>query len=242
MGDYANTAQFETFAVKKSEGVRNDLADLMGARFVSANEGENRQRLAEGLVKQLTGGDVLKARFLHKEYFRFRPNFKLWLATNHKPRIHGTDEGIWRRIRLVPYAVTIPKAQKDRGLRRRLEAERSGILNWILAGCREWQAHGLGEAEAVTKATEEYRRESDVLADFIAARCTVGERYSTRAGDLYTAYTNWCSENGEDAFSSNLFGRLLSERGYGTSQAREGGKMTKKRTGICLIENSGKVG
>lgn len=241
LGDYAGTAQFDTFVVRKSEGIRNDLAALVGARFVSASEGENQQRLAEGLVKQLTGDDTLKVRFLHREYFSFRPTFKLWLATNKKPLIRGTDHGIWRRVRLIPYAVTIAPEQRDKGLRRKLEAERSGILNWLLAGIREWQAHGLGDAEAVTKATEEYRRESDVLAEFITARCATGEQYSARAGDLYTAYETWCSENGEKAFSSTLFGRLLGERGFGTSQRREGAKVVKARTGLCLTENTGKV-
>ncbi len=236
LGDYGNTAQFETFAVKKSEGVRNDLADLMGARFVSASEGENRQRFAEGLVKQLTGGDVVKARFLHKEYFRFRPAFKLWLATNHKPVIRGTDHGIWRRVRLIPYAVTIAPEQRDKHLREKLERERSGILNWLLQGCREWLADGLGDAEAVLKATAEYRRESDALADFIEARCAIGEDLTANAGDLYRAYETWCGGTGEHPFSATLFGRMLTERGFGSSQTRLEGRVTKLRTGIRLEE------
>jgi putative DNA primase/helicase len=242
LGDYANTAQFETFAVKKNESVRNDIADLMGARFVSASEGENRQRLAEGLVKQMTGGDVMKARFLHKEYFRFKPAFKLWLATNHKPVIRGTDHGIWRRIRLIPYAVTIPQEQRDKKLKEKLEAEKSGILNWILEGCRLWLEQGLGEAEAVRTATESYRRESDVLAEFITARCVVGELHSEIAGDLYKAYERWCEESGEEPFTSNLFGRMLTERGYTAGQARIEGKMSKTRAGICLQENAQREG
>lgn len=242
MGDYANTAQFETFAVKKSEGVRNDVADLVGARFVSASEGENRQRLAEGLVKQMTGGDILKARFLHKEYFRFKPALKLWLATNHKPVIRGTDEGIWRRIRLIPYTITIPLEQRDKRLRAKLDGERAGILNWLLIGCTNWHQHGLGSAEAVNAATAEYRLESDALADFIAARCVTGDEYAERAGDIYRAYERWCGENSEDAYSSQLFGRMLTERGYTTDQAKQGGKVYKLRRGICLSENAGEKG
>jgi putative DNA primase/helicase len=236
LGDYANTAQFETFAVKKNEGVRNDLADLVGARFVSASEGENRQRLAEGLVKQLTGGDVLKARFLHREFFRFKPEFKIWLATNHKPVISGTDGGIWRRIRLVPYSVTIAPEKRDKRLREKLQAEKSGILNWILEGCKLWLEHGLGSAEAVTAATESYRQESDALLEFITARCVVGEAHSELAGKLYAAYQRFCEESGEEPFSAQLFGRMLTERGYTGATVKRTGKAVKVRLGVALAE------
>lgn len=243
LGDYGNVAQFETFAVKKSEGVRNDLADLMGSRFVSASEGENRQRLAEGLVKQLTGGDVVKARFLHREFFRFRPAFKLWLATNHKPVIRGTDHGIWRRVRLIPYAVTIPARERDKRLREKLERERSGILNWLLRGCREWFADGLGEAAAVAAATAQYRRESDVLADFLEARCVIGEGESTNVGDLYRAYETWCGESEEKPFSATLFGRMLTERGFAVEVIKAADKKAVRvRRGLRLAEVKPKGG
>ncbi len=240
LGDYANTAQFDTFAVKKNEGIRNDLADLVGARFISSSEGENRQRLAEGLVKQLTGGDVLKARFLHHEFFRFKPEFKIWIATNHKPVISGTDHGIWRRIRLVPYSVTISEAQRDKRLKQKLEAEKSGILNWLLEGCKLWLEHGLGDAQAVTKATESYRRESDALLEFITARCVVGEAHSELAGNLYAAYQRFSSESGEEPFSAQLFGRMLTERGYIGATERRTGKAVKVRLGVALAEEGDK--
>jgi putative DNA primase/helicase len=236
LGDYGDTAQFETFAVKKSEGVRNDLAALMGARFVSASEGENRQRLAEGLVKQLTGGDVMKARFLHREFFSFKPEFKLWLATNHKPLIRGTDHGIWRRIRLVPYSVTISEAQRDKGLKKKLEAEKSGILNWLLGGCKIWLEHGLGDAEAVTAATKSYREESDALAEFISACCTVDELHTEFAGELYAAYKQFCERGGEEPFSAQLFGRMLTERGFHGDTVRHAGKAVKIRRGISIFK------
>lgn len=235
LGTYANTAQFETFAVKKNESVRNDIADLVGSRFVSASEGESRQRLAEGLVKQMTGGDPMKARFLHKEYFTFQPAFKLWLATNHKPVIRGTDHGIWRRIRLVPYAVTIPPEKRDRRLREKLEGELSGILNWMLKGCADWLEHGLGEAEAVSAATESYRQESDVLSSFLSEKCTTDELHRVLAKTLYQAYKKFCEDNGDDSFSSTMFGRLLNERGY--MAEKRGG--TVYRLGLSLQEENG---
>ncbi len=235
LGEYANSAQFETFAVKKNESVRNDLADLVGSRFVSASEGESRQRLAEGLVKQLTGGDVLKARFLHKEFFRFKPEFKLWLATNHKPVIRGTDGGIWRRIRLVPYAVTIPPEKRDNRLREKLEGELSGILNWLLKGCAGWLEHGLPDVEAVNEATKSYRQESDVLSSFLSEKCITDELHRVLAKPLYQSYKKFCEDNGDDSFGSTMFGRLLNERGY--MAEKKGGKVY--RLGLSLQEEAG---
>ena len=238
MGDYATTAQFETFAVKKSEGVRNDLADLVGARFVTASEGESGQRLAEGLVKQLTGGDKIKARFLHKEFFEFQPAFKAFLATNHKPVIRGTDEGIWRRIKLVPYTVTFRDADKDPQLPVKLAAEAAGIFNWLIEGCLMWQQSGLGSAKAVSAATQTYRTESDALAEFISACCRVDELYSEPAGALYAAYVEFAERNGDKPHSSTLFGTMLSERGFVAQNARKDGKTVRMRTGIALEEQS----
>lgn len=238
MGDYARTTQFDTFAVKKGEGIRNDLADLAGTRFVSASEGEGGQRLAEGLVKQMTGGDPIKARFLHKEFFEFIPSFKAFLATNHKPVIRGTDEGIWARIKLIPYSVTIPPEERDKKLSSKLEGEKSGILNWLLDGCKNWLHNGLGAAEAVNKATKSYRHESDALADFIDACCTVDELYSEVAGDLYRAYTEYAEDNGDTPFSNTLFGKMLTERGFVTSPVRQAGKVVRLRKGICLLKNA----
>ncbi len=235
LGSYANTAQFETFAVKKNEGVRNDIADLVGSRFVSASEGESRQRLAEGLVKQMTGGDPMKARFLHREYFTFQPAFKLWLATNHKPVIRGTDHGIWRRIRLVPYAVTIPPEKRDKRLREKLEGELSGILNWILKGCAGWLEHGLPDVKAVNEATESYRQESDVLSSFLSEKCITDELHRVLAKPLYQSYKKFCEDNGDDSFSSTMFGRLLNERGY--MAEKKGGKVY--RLGLSLQEEAG---
>jgi putative DNA primase/helicase len=239
LGDYAGIAQFDTFAIKKNEGVRDDIADLAGARFISASEGESRQRLAEGLVKQLTGGDPMKARHLYRDLFTFTPTFKLWLATNHKPIIRGTDHGIWRRIRLVPYTVTIAEETRDKNLKHKLEAEYSGILNWLLEGCKDWQAQGLGTAKAVKDATNRYKEDSDVLSGFLSNRCVVDELCSAPTKELYDAYTAWCNENGDEAFTSTVFGRLLHERGYPSGTVRKDGKVTRIRTGICLQELEG---
>lgn len=234
LGGYTTPTQFDTFAERKSEGVRNDLADLVGARFVPAFEGESGQRLAEGLVKQATGGDPIKARFLHREYFSFVPTFKVFLATNHKPVIRGVDHGIWRRLRLVPYNMQFDGSQRDDKLSDKLSAELSGILNWTLEGCRQWQQSGLGTAHAVQQATESYRKESDKLADFLAECCVCNEEYSTKAGGLYQAYERFANENGENAFSGHTFGKMLSERGFAPGTGRIEGKSCKIRRGLRL--------
>src|ERR1035438_4827060 len=123
--------------------IPNDLAALAGVRFVSATESKEGRRLDEAKIKQITGGDTVTARFLNKEFFEFRPEFKIWLATNHRPTIKGTDDGIWRRIRLVPFAVQIPEDKVDQRLRGKLVAEASGILNWMIAGLEDYRSGGL---------------------------------------------------------------------------------------------------
>src|SRR3990167_1056257 len=139
LGDYAQTAEFTTFLAKQSENVRNDIARMAGTRFIAAIEAGEGKRLAETLVKQLTGGDTVTARYLYQDYFEYRPAFKMWLAANHKPTIRGTDNAIWRRIRLVPFTVTIPEAERDSKLSSKLRGELPGILAWAIRGCLEWQ-------------------------------------------------------------------------------------------------------
>ena len=146
LGDYATTTRPETFLTKRGEGIPNDVAALAGARFVVALESEQGKRLAEGLVKGMTGGDKLSARFLNKEFFSFTPQLKLFIGTNHKPTIKGTDHGMWRRVRCIPFEVVIPDAEQDKTLLDRLRMEFPGILNWLIQGCLAWQRDGLGGA------------------------------------------------------------------------------------------------
>ena len=135
LGDYAMRTPTETLLVKRSGGVPNDVARLKGARFVTASETEEGRRLAESLVKDLTGQDTISARFMWAEWFDFKPTHALHLSTNHKPEIRGTDAAIWRRIRLIPWAVTIPPAEQDRKLAEKLRDELPGVLAWIVRGC-----------------------------------------------------------------------------------------------------------
>jgi putative DNA primase/helicase len=157
LADYATATSTSTLMVKRTESIPCDVAMLKGARFVAAAEAEAGQHIAESLVKQLTGGDVITARYLHSNPFTFKPTFKIWMAVNHKPVIRGTDVGIWRRIRLIPFTVVFPDHKQDKTLPEKLREELRGLLAWAIAGCLEWQKSGLGVPDEITKATGDYR-------------------------------------------------------------------------------------
>jgi len=214
LGDYARQADFNTFLLKRGDTIPNDIARLVGCRFVCATEVEAGKRLAEVLVKQLTGGDRVAARFLHREFFEFDPTFKIWLGGNHKPVIRGTDLAVWRRIRLIPFVVTIPKEDRDPHLIGKLRAELPGVLAWAIRGCREWQEHGLDTPNVVQDATAAYRTEMDILGGFIEDYCIVASATQTTIKGLYAAYGDWCEANGERALSKNVFSARLAERGF----------------------------
>lgn len=213
LGDFAQPADFKTFLATENETIRNDIARMMGRRFVTAVESQDGRRFSEVLLKQLTGGDTITARFLFSEYFDFKPAFKLWLAANHKPNIRGTDYAIWRRIRLIPFVVTIPEDKKDRKFVEKLRKELSGILNWAVQGCLEWQKNGLQAPDEVKNATEGYREEMDVLGAFLSECCILTPEVRAKAGDLYEKYKEWCASGGEFVLNQRIFGQQLTERG-----------------------------
>ena len=214
LGDYGRTADAALLMRRNSDGVRNDVARLVGARFVSTSETEAGRQLAETLVKQLTGGDKVAARFLYAEFFEFDAQFKLFLTTNHKPEIRGTDNAVWRRIRLVPFEVTIPEEQQDKELPAKLRAELPGILAWGVRGCLGWQKNGLGQPEKVFDATAKYREEMDLLGAFLRDRCVENERAKVASKPLYAAYKTWCDSTGEKALTQQKLGTALADRGF----------------------------
>jgi putative DNA primase/helicase len=236
LGPYAKTASMRTFLVQAHDTVRNDLADLYGVRYVSASEVQDGQRFSEGLVKQLTGGDRIKARFLFQEYFEFVPQFKLFLACNHKPIVRGTDLAIWERIKLVPFTVTIPPDERDTDLGTKLRAELEGILAWAVRGCLAWQQEGLGTPPEVAQATRAYQAEMDVLGHFFEDCCRVSADVRVQTGHLYHAYTRWCDRNGETALTPQGFGRQLTTREL-TQHKGTGG--TRYWLGLGLLECAG---
>jgi putative DNA primase/helicase len=221
-GEYAAQAEFSTFLKQDNATVRNDIARLAGARFVAAVEAEGGRPLAEAVVKQMTGGDMVVARFLFQNFFEFRPAFKVWLAANHKPVIKGTDHGIWRRIRLIPFLVTIPEDERDPDLVKKLEAELPGILAWAVRGCLDWQAHGLGVPASVREATEGYRDEMDVLGGFLADRCSIEAQGQVPTSGLYEAYKKWAEEAGERPITKKAMGLRLAERGFESIKGNRG--------------------
>ena len=221
LGLYGMTAKFDTFQVQRSEGVRNDLADMKGCRIVAAIEAKQGKRLDETVLKQLTGEDKIRARHLYAEFEEFVPSHKLWLIANHKPTVHETTKAFWRRVRLIPFLVTIPDAEVDKDLNKKLESESEGILAWMVEGCRLWQSEGLKPPLKVIEATEEYRGEMDILGGFLDDICelTFDWNDKVQSGTLFEHYNVWCQAQAKaegeavTPITRKLFGMKLTERG-----------------------------
>lgn len=232
--DYCKQMPSETLMMKKNgSGSTNDIARLAGIRSVLSNEVEEGSRLSESLIKQMTGGDQIAARFLYAEFFDFRPQFKIIIAGNHQPVIRGDDTGIWRRLHLVPFTVTIPPEKRNPKLAEELRSELPGILNWALKGCREWQKHRLSPPKAVTAAVAEYRSDMDVLGQWIDEKCELGADKEIGASFAYQDYREWAKFNGFSEMSSNAFGRRLKER-----FVRKSKNKGKWYIGLALKQNS----
>lgn len=217
MGDYGQQADFTTFLAKRSDGPRNDLARMRGARLVTAVEAHGDRNFDETVIKQLTGSDTITARKLYEELFEFKPMHKIFLAANHKPIVKEQTEAFWRRMKLIPFLATFSKEKHNRNdkLGKILEKELSGILNWALEGTRMWRTEGLGSCKAVERATASYREENDVLGEFFAARCQLIDTGWSSTSDLYRSFSEWWLETRGPRvppFAPGWFGRLLSER------------------------------
>jgi putative DNA primase/helicase len=232
LGNYARRTPVETFLKRREGSIPNDIARLRGARFVWAAESDRGVRLAESLIKEMTGGDRMVARFLHGEFFEFMPAFKIWLATNHKPTIRG-DAAIWRRLKLIPFDYTIPKEKQKR--RHEVMAifrdELPGILNWAVEGSLEWQRDGLGVPDEVIAATREYEAEQDTFSMFLAEKCIRVPNARVLSLTLYQQYRAWAEKYGESPVSHKTFASLMSERGFAKTKTRYG----MLYTGIGLL-------
>ena len=212
LGDYGIQAAPDLLISKRGSHP-TELADLFGMRFVTSIEVEDGRRFAESLVKQLTGGDRVRARRMRQDFWEFDPTHTVFLATNHKPEVKGTDNAIWRRIRLIPFTETIPPDEQDKKLPEKLRAELPGILAWAVEGCLEWQLDGLQAPKEVRQATGQYRSEMDVIGAFLSECCVLDEDRTVSAGDLYRAYGEWCKDTGETPDKQRKFGARLTERG-----------------------------
>jgi len=239
-GDYgakANTSLFMT-KDKNSSGPSEDLANLQGKRFVTASEIEDDRRLAVVLIKEMTGGEAIRADRKYEHEIEFQPVHKIWLVGNHKPVITDTTLSIWRRMKLIPFTVTIANDEIDPNLPAKLESELPGILLWAVRGCLEWQRCGLGEPKAVTSATSDYRHEQDILGDFIDDCCLLKPTAAVPKHDLKTAYEEWCNNTGSQPVSQKTFRARLIERGI--TEGKSGS--TRYWRGIVLLEAEGQQG
>jgi putative DNA primase/helicase len=217
LGEYAAVADFETFLKRHGDaGIRNDVARLAGARFVLSVEVDDGKSLAEGLLKILTGGDTVAARFLYRETFEFQPRFKLWLAANSRPRVSADDAAIWRRILQVPFVHVIPEAERDERVKIQLRTDphaHAAILAWAVKGCLEWQQVGLAVPQCVRDYTAEYRAENDPLRDWLDDACELDADGWTSSADLRQSYTAWCESNGEKPRDVKRFAAALTAKG-----------------------------
>lgn len=222
MGDYAATTPAETFVVRNRPSIPNDLAALDGPRMLRASESEAGAPLAESIFKTANGGDPVSARFLHGEFFSYLPQFKLNLQTNHRPRVRGSDNAVWRRILLVPFEATFDEAHRDKDLGAKLLAEAPGILAWAVRGCLDWQERGLGIPSIVRAATDDYRQSEDTLGAFVADTCSLGVDGLARGSELYREYRGWAERSGERVMSGKAFALAMQERGLTREHTRAG--------------------
>ncbi|MDN6182422.1 MAG: phage/plasmid primase, P4 family, partial [Staphylococcus equorum] len=219
LGDYSNNMQAKSLMVKKNDNVNTDIARLSKARFVTSSEPNEGFRFDEGLIKQITGGDKVTARFLYAEEFEYTPKFKIWVSTNHKPIIRGTDDGIWRRLILIPFEVQIPEEKVDKDLKYKLLREAPAILNWITEGAYMWMQEGLNMPEKLKEAGNKYRNEMDTLGQFIEDKCNVNPDYSVKVSELHSEYQKWSEENlttnkvlGLKSFSQKMEERFIKDK------------------------------
>ncbi len=238
MGDYSAVLPFESLLHdpdKRGSEASPDLARLTGRRLIRSSEPEAGVRFSDGMIKRLTSSEPISARHLHKGFFDFDPHFKLFVSFNPRPDVRGVDEGLWRRLILVPWDVMFYDAEdpkrpagapvKDLTLPERLREERAGILNWMLDGWRAYREMGLAIPPEVRDATREYREESDRLSGFLEAAIFRKPGSDEPARDIFAAYTLWCKQNAQSPMSQTAFGRAMRERGY----------RSEKRTNIHYV-------
>lgn len=215
--DYASEAPPDLLMVKR-DSHPTERAALFGQRFVTTVEVTEGRRMAEVLVKQLTGGEPIRARRMREDFWSFDPTHTIFLAANHRPEIRGTDLAIWRRIKLIPFSVIIAAEEQDRNLPEKLREEYEGILSWLVRGAVDWfKSGGLCDPADVTVATREYRLEMDLLGEFLGEMCVEGPDTWAKAADLLEAFRTW---NGKAALSATAFGRRLAERGFTKDKLR----------------------
>jgi putative DNA primase/helicase len=213
LGDYADAADPDLLTARTFDAHPTSTADLCGLRLAILHETDKGRRLAEATVKRLTGGDRLKARRMREDFWSFAPSHTFAMLTNHKPVISGTDEAIWARLRVVPWDVVIPAEERDPGLADKLTLELDAVLAFLVRGYQDWHSNGLSDPAEVMAATEAYRAESDALGRFLDQRCMIGHG-SCGSTELFTAWSKWCSDEGEEAGNATSFATMLQNKGF----------------------------
>jgi putative DNA primase/helicase len=214
LGDYATRAAPDLVLAKHGESHPTGEADLKGRRLALVSEIDQGRQWDEATIKRITGDTTIKSRKMREDYEEFVATHKLVIYANTQPDVRGTDEGIWRRMKVVPFRVTIPEAERDKALIPKLLAERAGIFAWLVHGCMEWQRVGLGESPEVAAATKLYREDCDVLGEWIAEQCVVLEMAETPTAQLYASYTTWCIKSRREPWKRSTFrNRLLQRHG-----------------------------
>lgn len=224
LGDYGRVAPSSMLTARRTGDAspRNDLASIAGSRYVSINELQCGDRLDEQVVKMLAGREPISTRFLYQEHFEFTPTFAAWLRTNHKPIITGDDDGIWRRLVLIAFSKQFTGSQCDPNLEEKLLAERDGILAWMIEGALKWQREGLKLSPTIQLDCASYRKESDLLGEFLADACALGSDHRCLQDEMYLRYDQWCKCSGVKAMTKTSLTKRLAERGY--IAARSNGK------------------
>jgi putative DNA primase/helicase len=233
LSDYATTAPSEIFMESKVDRHPTEMADLRGARLVAATETEQGRGWAEAKIKKLTGGEKIKARFMRQDFFSYQPHFKLVISGNHKPRLRNVDEAIRRRLRLIPFRVTIPETERDPDLTDKLKQEWPGILRWAIDGCLEWWRDGLNAPGVVVDATRDYLEAEDTFPVWLDERCRTDEPSSfcgTTA--LFADFKQWAEDRNERPGGSKTFSQTLEDRGF--KRGRRNGAGDRGFHGIAL--------
>lgn len=231
-GDYAIACEPDLL-VERGPSHTTGQADLLGVRLAVTSETDAGRHLASATVKRLTGGDKVRARRMRQDNIEFSPSHSVVMVTNHRPRVAGDDPALWRRLRVVPFDVTV--TNPDIRLRDELARDLPAVLAWMVAGYRDWHAHGLGEPDAVTAATAAYRASSDALGRFLDERTISTQFGATKARDLFGVWSAWCHEGGEDAGSAVAFAEALGQRGF--TKVKRNGVMTY--VGVMIASEDG---
>jgi putative DNA primase/helicase len=214
LGDYCLATPIETFTESKTDRHPTELARMRGARLVTATETEGGRYWAESRLKEITGGERIAARFMHKDFFEYLPQFKPFISGNHKPRLRSVGLAMRRRVNMIPFLVAIPEDERDPELAAKLKDEWPGILAWMVDGCLEWLERGLAPPEAVSRATDAYFAGEDGYSDWVVDRCEVDARFVARSSDLFASWKDWAEKAGLHAGDNKRFREEMERLGF----------------------------